>query len=338
MPDYGAMFAEQAIRETSRKIREIYAQASRELKEKLDSFTKRHLKKQKEMLAKLDAGEITKAAYDAWMKGQVFIGKQWENKLDQAVKIMNNANKVAADIVQKGRFEVFAENYNFASFQAEKHFNVNLGFNLFSTETVSRLVKEVPKILPEWKIDKAKDYIWNHSKILNSITQGIIQGEGIDKIAKRLINDLVTQNWNRMKTFVRTAITGAQNAGRQKQMEDAEKEGITGKKHWLATLDNRTRDTHQELDGQEVPIKEPFRVKVKGKWEEIMCPGDPNALPCLVYNCRCTMFEVYDGIQRKSVRRAYEEDEKGNRKSYIVENMTYKEWKAWKEARDGKKQ
>lgn len=333
MDDYGANFAEREMREVLKRLNKVYAQATKELQAKLNGFAKKHQKKQGEMLAKLNAGEITKAAYDTWMNGQVFIGKQWKDKVDQSIRIMKNANETAKDIVRKGQFNVFAENYNFLSYQAEKHFNVNLGFNLFSTETVSRLIKDVPKILPEWKINKVKDYIWNHTKVVNSITQGIIQGEGIDKIVKRLIDDLVTQNVNRMRTFVRTAITGAQNAGREQQMKDAEKEGIQGKKHWLATLDDRTRDTHQELDGQEVEIGKPFTVEVKGKSEEIMFPGDPNALPCLVYNCRCTMFEVYDGIKRKSKRRAYETDEKGYRKSYIVEDMTYKQWKAWKEGR-----
>ena len=331
MADYGAQVADQAIADLAKQVRKIYEQAAKELQAKLDSFVKRHKAADLKKQAALAAGEITKAQYDLWMTGQVFQKRQWQAKVDQAARIMHNANKTAKDIVQKGRFSVFAENYNYSAFRAEKHFGLNLNFNIFSTDTVSRLINGFPKLLPEWKIDKAKDYVWNYQKIKNSIIQSIIQGEGVEKAVKRLINDLVTQNWNRMRTFIRTAITGAQNAGRQKQMEDAEKMGIHGKKHWLATLDDLTRDTHQELDGQEVPIKEPFKVKVKGKIEEIMAPGDPNALPCLVYNCRCTMFEVYEGIDRTSIRR----DMDGN----MIKNMNYKQWKAWKEGKgDGKGQ
>lgn len=333
MPDYGQMLADQAVAEIAKRLRKIYDQAAKDLRAKFADFQRRHLAKQSEMLDKLNAGEITKAAYDSWMMGQLFIGKQWKDKIDQATRIMNNANKAAADIVNKGRFDIFAENYNYSSYLLDKAFKVDMGFNLFSTEAVARLIKKAPKLLPEWKIDQAKDYIWNHSKILNSITQGIIQGERLDRIVSRLVRDLVTQNYNRMRTFARTAVTGAQNAGREKQMEDAAEMGIKGKKKWVATLDDRTRDTHQELDGDEVDIGKPFKVMVKGKWEEIMRPGDPNALPCLVYNCRCTLIEVYDGITRKSVRRAYETDERGYRKSYIVKDMNYKQWKAWKESR-----
>jgi SPP1 gp7 family putative phage head morphogenesis protein len=153
--------------------------------------------------------------------------------------------------------------------------------------------------------------------------QGIIQGESVDQITDRLVTSLCTMNENKMRTFARTSVTSAQNAGRIEQMHDAEDMGIKVKKRWLATLDDRTRDTHQELDGEEEPVDEPFEVDGM----KIMFPGDPNAEPCLVYNCRCTLIQVYEGIERKSVRR----DDEGN----LVENMTYQEWKEWKEGEKG---
>ena len=135
-------------------------------------------------------------------------------------------------------------------------------------------------MLPSYKINEDKDYKWNRQKVENAITQGIIQGEDIDKITDRMAEALCSTNENRMRTFARTSMTGAQNAGRQASMEDAEDMGIKVKKRWLATLDSRTRDTHQELDGQEVPVGDPFEVDGM----TIMFPGDPNADPSLVYN------------------------------------------------------
>ena len=329
MPDYGSKVADKAIIQAERKIRAIYKQAGNELKKKLAEFTARFEEKQAEMLALRDAGEITKEAYSKWIRGQVFIGKQWKAKIDQAAKIMDSANKEAVLIVNKGRLNVFAENYNFEAYELEKAVGGAVSFNLFSTETVARLVREKPKMLPPWKIDEKKDYIWNRQKVENSITQGIIQGESIDQIADRLVSNLCTQNENKMRTFARTAMTGAQNAGRQQQMEDAEEMGIKLKKRWVATLDDRTRDTHQKLDGDEVDVDEPF--KVDGM--TIMYPGDPSAEAELVFNCRCTMIQVLDGSERKSVRRAYTEDESGNRTS---EDMSYAEWKEWKKQHNWK--
>lgn len=330
MPDYGSKIADKAIDQTARKIRDVYKDAWFDVKAKMDAFQKRHLAKGKEMFNKLVNGEITQAEYHSWMRGQVFIGKQWQDKLDQISKVMDNANKEAMSIVRHGTFNVFAENYNFEAYKLEKWAKGVVSFNIYNEESVARLLKKNPKMLPEWKIHERKDYAWNRQKVENCITQGIIQGEGIEQITDRLSDALITQNENRMRTFARTGMTGAQNAGRQASMEDAEDMGIKVKKRWLATLDSRTRDTHQELDGQEVPVDEPFEVDGM----EIMYPGDPNAEPELVYNCRCTMIEVYEGIDRKSVRRAYDDDENGERdtaNSYLVEDMTYNEWKEWKE-------
>ena len=338
MPDYGSRIADKAIDQTARKIRSVYKDAWFDIKAKMDAFQKRHLAKGKEMFNKLANGEITQAEYHAWMRGQVFIGKQWDQKLDQIAKIMDEANKEAMGIVRFGTFNVFAENYNFEAYKLEKWAKGVVSFNIYNEESVARLLKKNPKMLPEWKIHERKDYAWNRQKVENCITQGIIQGEGIDQITERLTDALITQNENRMRTFARTGMTGAQNAGRKAQMDDAEEMGIKVKKKWVATLDNRTRDTHAELDGQTVDKDEPFTVTLDdGTEAEIMFPGDPSCeYPELVYNCRCAMVEVYEGIDRKSVRRAYydeddEEYEEGKRKSYMVEDMTYKEWKEWKE-------
>lgn len=91
---------------------------------------------------------------------------------------------------------------------------------------------------------------------------------------------------------LRTALTGAQNAGRIEAMHEQQEMGIEVKKKWIATLDDRTRDAHAQLDGQVVDVDEPFRVDGM----EIMEPGDPSAPPELVYNCRCTLGYVYPQV------------------------------------------
>ena len=335
MPDYGATIADKAIDQLTRKIREVYRKAAVDLQDQFADFQKRHAAKGKEMFRKLRDGEITQAEYHSWMRGQVFIRKQLKDKVDSAVRMLDNANLNCAKIIRKDRMAVFAENYNFEAYKLEKRLKGVINFNIYNERAVEKLIKKNPKMLPEWKIKERKDYAWNRQKVENSITQGIIQGKRIDQITDDLVDNLCTANDNKMRLFARTAVTGAQNAGRQAQMHDAEDMGIKVKKKWVATLDNRTRDTHAELDGQTVDIDEPFEVDGM----EIMYPGDPSCdYPELVYNCRCTMVEVYEGIDSKSVRRAYydeddEEYEEGKRKSYTVEDMTYSEWKKWKEGK-----
>lgn len=329
MPDYGSRITDKTVAKATAKIRKIYEQAEKELMKKLLSFRKRFAVKQQLMSKMLAAGEISKTDYESWMRGQVFIGKRWKGKLNQIVRLIGKTNRIAHDVIQKFRLYVFSENYNRYAYETEMQTGVS--FDIYNEDAVEKLIKEDPKMLPEWRIDEEKDYIWNREKVENAITQGIIQGESVDQIADRLAKTLSSTNMSKMRMFARTAMTGAQNAGRQKQFEDAEARGIKIQKQWIATLDDRTRDTHQRLDGQTVPVSESFHVNTKNGAEKIRYPGDPNADPALVYNCRCTMKSVFSVLgNQKGQRRAYKVVN-GIRQSYIVNGMTYLEWKKWKE-------
>lgn len=55
---------------------------------------------------------------------------------------------------------------------------------------------------------------------------------------------------------------------------------------WNSTLDDKTRDSHAAMDGQEVGLDEPF---TSGNGIEIMFPGDPAAPPEEIINCRCVV-------------------------------------------------
>lgn len=319
MADYGSRVAEKAIKSLEKEIHAVYKQAALELREKFKTFVEKHAVKDRIKREMVRQGLITKQEYKNWLGGQLFMEKQWKDKIDQATKIMNHANTEAAMIVNQRKMDVFAENYNYAAYELEKGIKANIGFNIYSTETVQRLMTKKPDLLPKWKIDQAKDYVWNATKANNAILQGIIQGEGVEDITKRLITSLCSMNENKMRTFARTSVTNAQNAGRMEMMHDTIDEGIHVRKKWLATLDDRTRDAHQQLDGQVQEVDDPFESELG----DIMFPGDPSAEPANVFNCRCTMIYVYDDVDYKSIRR----DGNGE----FVENMTYSEWKEWKE-------
>jgi SPP1 gp7 family putative phage head morphogenesis protein len=62
---------------------------------------------------------------------------------------------------------------------------------------------------------------------------------------------------------------------------------------WLATLDNRTRDSHAEANGQVQPMDTPFDIG----GSQMAYPGDASlgAPPEEFVNCRCTVLPVIDG-------------------------------------------
>jgi uncharacterized protein with gpF-like domain len=130
-------------------------------------------------------------------------------------------------------------------------------------------------------------------RINAEVLQGILQGESMDKIAKRIMN-VQEMNKDAAIRSARTIVTGAENKGRQDSYARAEADGIILQKQWLATDDGRTRHWHAELDGQTVEQDGVFSNAVG----LIKYPGDPSAHPSNVYNCRCSMRAVVKGFKK----------------------------------------
>lgn len=303
----------------AKKIRKVYSQAAEEVQKKTAEFWSAHRRIAAEMLADVAAGKITQEDYKKWLRGQVFTGERWKQKLDDITKVYVDADKKAREIIGGTTKNVFVDFANRTAYDMEKDLRGGVSFDLYDGKTVERLLKDNPKMLPEWKIDEPKDYIWNEKRVQNAVTQGIVQGESIADIGKRLTSELATSNGAKMDMFARTAVTGAQNAGRIERLHEAEEMGIEVKKQWIATHDQRVRDTHAYLDGQIVGVDESF--KVDGM--EIDYPGDPLAPPELVYNCRCSLAYIYPKYQNQ---KRWEDQETGEEKEW----KTFSEWKAEK--------
>lgn len=323
MADLGATFTDAEIAKTEKELKAVYNKAYKDILQKQKDFNEKYKIKEEKKLKQVASGQMTQEEFDHWKKGQIFQGKQWEGKKKQILGTIYKTNDIATGIVNGKTHNVFAFNANYTAYDLEHGAGVNFGFELYDEATVINLIKNDPQLLPKWKIDQSKDYTWNQKKLNRQVNLGIIEGESLDKIANRLSDALVTQNFNKMRTFARTAMTGAQNSGRQIRLEEAKKLGINLKKEWMATLDAHTRINHRELDGQKVEMEESFEIK----GIKIRYPGDPLAPPAMVYNCRCTMvgdltnypstYDRYDNIDGKRIK-----------------GMTYKEWESAKKKGD----
>lgn len=324
--DLSVIYTDKKLQTLERKLKQTYKQAQKDIEKKTAIFFEKTAKKDAVMQGKLSAGKITQEEYDHWRRGKMLYGENWKAQQESIAKVLADTNKVATAMINAEKADVFAFAGNYTAYEFEHGFGVNFGFDLYDEKSVERLLRDNPKILPKKKLDPAKDIPWNMRNVRAQVTQGIIQGESIPKIAKRLAEVVPNRNEHQMVLHARTAMTGAQNGGRMERYKEAEDLGIKFKKVWTATLDNRTRDEHRDLDGQAVNPDEPFKIH----GEKIMFPGDPEADPSLVYNCRCTLTTELDDYPANFARRAYDEyyDEDGNfhRDSYITEGTTYREW------------
>lgn len=336
--DIGNRETEKKLEELEKKIRKEYTQATKDVEAKIKDYLERFKKKdsiRQEYLAKqfekyqnkeISFGDYQKAKqeYQQWKIGQIVIGKRWEEMRDTLAEDLTDTYGKARSMIEGYMPEVYALNHNYATFQVESLSKVNTSYTLYDANTVERLIKKNPQLLPKYKFGKTtyerlrdKNLMWNKEKVTSAVLQGIIQGESIPKIAKRM-RDVAYMDYKSSIRDARTSITSAQNAGRIEAMHRAEGLGIKMMKQWLAVIDDRTRHEHRELDGQRMPVDEPFEVE----GYKIMYPADPSAEPEMVYNCRCTMVTVFDGFDKKITD--FDIDER-------LGDMTYDEWK---ESRD----
>ena len=312
MADLAHAYTDKQIEKLQHEIEIVYKQAEIDIRHKMKDFEKRYRVKESAYKKAVKQGKMTQEQLDNWKKGQVFQRQQWNAKRASVINTMQNANATAVAMINGQTTNVFAVNANYASYLIEHDAGVNFGFDIYDSAAVVNLIKNNPQALPKWKINQAKDYVWSQKKVNRAVTQGIIQGESIYQIADRLSNKLVSANKDKMLTFARTAMTGAQNSGRLTSMKAAKNLGIDLEKEWMATLDSHTRDSHADIDGERVPIDSKFS-------NGLQYPGEAGGAPAEVYNCRCTMvsnvkkypaeYKRYDNIDGKP-----------------IENMTYKEW------------
>ena len=324
MADAGTAYTDSAVRAMERRFRSIYRQAQEEIIGKLDEHTKALYAMDAVKREKVDNGQLSPAKYKQWLNEEVFRGKQWKDKVDSVATSLLYANQQANDIVEGKKRAVFGENATFQAYSMEHDAGMDLSFSIYDSATVTRLIKENPELLPRKVVNGQKDKAWNRTKISNCVTQGIIQGESIPQIAQRIAKSVSSDNMSAMTRYARTAMTGAQNAGRMEMLHEAQEMGIKVKKKWLATLDNRTRDAHQDLDGQTVDVDEPFRSSLG----PIDYPGDFHADPANVWCCRCTLIYVYQEYPQENAQRRARNEETGEWEK--ISDMTYSEWKGWK--------
>ena len=294
MSDYLSRYADKKQDELERDVAKVYRQAQHDMWDKLQGYIKRYERIDESKRQQVADGKISQAEYDEWKRRRVFNGEQWLRQRKAISHVLTEADRQAANIINNGTLDVFKEAANYSAYDIEQNTRGAVSFDLYDKTTVTRLIADKPELLPRRVVDGKKADAWHTREISNAIAQGIIQGESIPDLAKRIARDTGIQADNSATRYARTAMTGAQNSGRVERMEEAQEMGIEIRKRWLATLDSRTRDEHGQLDGQEVPVDEPFVVDGK----EIMFPGDPNCPHGeLVWGCRCTLINVYPKYQ-----------------------------------------
>ena len=291
MADFANEKTEKRLTEIEAKLTEIYNRAGREIEAKANDYFAKFAKADEKKRELVEQGKLDAEEYKTWRKNKMLYGKRFSQLKQQLAEEYANVNKTALAYVNGELPEVYALNYN--ALAPDVDGVGGYSFTLTDADTVKFLATTDESLLPYKQLDEAKDIAWSTKKINAEVFQGVIQGESVNDIAKRLEN-VTTMEKNAAIRNARTMVTGAQNKGRLDSYARAEADGIILKKEWMATEDGRTRHWHAELDGQKRNQDKPF----DSEYGKIMYPGDPTAHPANVYNCRCTLVAVVEGFRK----------------------------------------
>ena len=246
----------------------------------------------------MEQGKITEDEYKKWRKGKVMYGKRFTEMKEQCAKQLLNVNQTALAYVNGELPEVYAINYNALADSVDGVGGYS--FTLVDADTVRNLAVTDTSLLPYKDIDPKKDIPWNMKKINAETLQGILQGESMDKIAKRIMN-VQAMNKDAAIRSARTIVTGAECKGRQDSYQRAKDDGIILQKYWLATYDKRARKWHKEAgkkynEDNAIEIDEFFVVD----GEDMLHPGDSmhGASGHNLYNCRCSIASKVIGFKK----------------------------------------
>ena len=296
--DKGHLTTDKLLLTMEKKLTAIYSRANKEVSEKmtkyLNGLEEKGASLQNAIKQAKSAEERAKAeaAYKSFVENKTLKSAHFAALTEDFAENLKHVNETAADYVNDRLPSVYALNYNDVGGDISGKVK-GYSFEMVDASTVKSLATKDETLLPYKTVNGKKDVRWNTQSVNSEILQGIIQGESIPDISKRLTH-VTEMNLSSAIRNARTSTTCAENRGRMDSYHRAQDMGVVIHKVWLATNDQRTREEHAELDGQEREIDEPFENSLG----EIMYPGDPDADPANVYNCRCTMKTKILGFER----------------------------------------
>jgi SPP1 gp7 family putative phage head morphogenesis protein len=194
-------------------------------------------------------------------------------KADEQIIIMNKTKRSA---ILATLSTVYLTNYYNMGKSIEVFADVGISFDLINKNAIKQAL-----LTPFDNIALDQNDISVRFGIKRAIVDGITNGKSVPQMS-RAVKDALQNNGNDATRIVRTEVTGIMNKARLDASKKAESEGIKLLKVWVATLDDRTRDRHVEINGETVPLDRPFS-------NGLMQPGEQKGDPVNFINCRCSM-------------------------------------------------
>lgn len=317
--DVGHEQTEKILQALERRIAQVYREAAEGVKQTIEKYWAGLVERDRYMRTLVQKGEITQDYYTQWLQNQIGRGERFEALQSQLAERVTNAAETAYAYINDATPSVYSLNRNYGAYTIERATG-SVGFTMWNESAVRRLLVQQPELMPHYPPKKALKYgidlEWGKKQIRAAIQSGILQGKSIGKIANDLQRRIPDMSRKSAIRAARTAMTGAQNGGRQDSYEAAEKMGIMMRKKWVAIIDGRTRHSHIRLNGEIVNVDAEFSNGCR-------FPGDSRGRPAETYNCRCAMVADVESLSSADETNKLDPQ---TQSKIITNDITYGEW------------
>lgn len=292
--DYMSRKCDNELKQLEEILTALYANATNQVEAEFTDYAKKVQPLIEKKHDELVSGKITQAEYDLYIKKRVLEKALYKAMIKTLTKTLVNTDAAAMAVVRGNLPYIVAQSYNFIQslgWAAADKAGLSIGtFQIYNADSVQKLIKDNPRLLPF--VDVPADKKWNMDRINKTITHSIMQGDDMRTVAKK-IQGIAKMDENAAIRTARTAMTCAENLGRDESFLSLQAKGIPVKKRWNAVLDSRTRFTHRLLNGTYANVQGLFGTGILDKDHLMRYPADPNGEPQEVYNCRCRLDIVF---------------------------------------------
>lgn len=281
--DAGQRYADEMLEKIAEELAKALGKTNKIAVQKMKAYLKKHQDIIDKLNAQLERGEITEREYKLQMIARLTTGKEWTEVRDAIAEDMTRGVEDALEGTAVILTAIYLFNRNYANEMIETTLKKRRGQVVKLPRVQKRDLIKPPKP------SRPKNRRWHKTRVDSVIRQGMKKGHSIDKIARQLNKVTDTDIITAYRT-ARTKVTDAESEARMDSFYDAEDAGVKMYKQWDAVKDNRTRTSHRVLDGERIPINEYFS-------NGLFRPADPNGDPSEIYNCRCRLKGVPEGLE-----------------------------------------
>jgi SPP1 gp7 family putative phage head morphogenesis protein len=212
--------------------------------------------------------------------------------------------------IRQGVGKVYEQSYYFTGYILETEAQTKLAYTLLPKQQITRAIQNPISGLT------LNERLANNRRLIilktrEQLVQGLIQGDSIRTMANR-IKDVFEGDLNKSVRIVRTETNRARNLGTLDSYEHAKDKGLEFDTIWVASLDDRTRDTHADLDGQKADKDGFFHI------DGLSTTGPSQfGIASEDINCRCSTRAEFKDL---------EPTERRVRGEGVIPYTTFREW------------